>query len=160
MTKVIKVNQDELNKVSTEIKKKSNQIYDTYKKQVRKVLELSSECFTASGIDTNLILDTFDSTYKELNDKMNNIVEMLNNHVLQDYTDLNEQLLRKNSLEALHSASKIVTEVLDMNDDCYIYNVLYICKDIAKKQHINFNDWRNRWKIKRRTKNRTILNMG
>lgn len=117
MTKVIKVNQDELNKVSTEIKEKSNQIYDTYKKQVRKVLELSSECFTASGIDTNLILDTFDSTYKELNDKMNNIVEMLNNHILQDYTDLNEQLLRKNSLEALHTANKIVTEVLDMNED-------------------------------------------
>ena len=48
---------------------------------------------------------------------MNNIVEMLNNHILQDYTDLNEQLLRKNSLEALHSANKIVTEVLDMNED-------------------------------------------
>ena len=83
---------DSLKEAATKLEKQRASIYDTYTSQVVPVLDSSKECLKVSGVDTEETKTQFNKVYDNLNKKLEELVSVLNDKVIPNYTELVEIL--------------------------------------------------------------------
>lgn len=86
------VSLENLKNAATKLEKQRANIINTYNKKVVPVLDSSKECLKVSGVNTEETKAQFDSVYNNLNKQLKGLVNLLNNQVLPNYTELVEVL--------------------------------------------------------------------
>lgn len=79
---------DELKRVLASLKEQRDTINSTYNNSIKRVLESSTGCFTVSGLNNEVIITSFDNTFKKLNDNFNGLINVLENNVINTYSEL------------------------------------------------------------------------
>ena len=78
----------ELNSVVTALTNQRDSINSTYNNIIKKVLESSSSCFSVAGLDYSLVSTVFEDTFKTLNNNFTNLIDVLQNNVIRNYSEL------------------------------------------------------------------------
>ena len=84
----------ELKRVVSSLKSERDLIQNTYKSQIKSVLESSETCFKVAGLDYTSIINTFDSTFSMLYNRFNSLIEVLENNVIRNYDELSSALIQ------------------------------------------------------------------
>ena len=77
----------ELKKVLDSLKEQKEAINNT-KVTVDKVLESSASCFAVSGLDYSAISNSFNTTFKSLDNRFDALINALENGVIKNYSEL------------------------------------------------------------------------
>ena len=83
---------EELNKVLTSLKQQKEIISNEYKNNISKVLENSSSCISVSGLDMSSVTSAFQSTFNTLDRNFDTLINVLENNVIKNYTELAEAI--------------------------------------------------------------------
>ncbi|MBQ6497493.1 MAG: hypothetical protein IJI58_02125 [Bacilli bacterium] len=78
----------ELKTVLTSLKNQREAISNEYNNNIRRVLDSSSSCFSVAGLDYNTIIDTFDDTFSTMDKNFENLIYVLENNIIKNYTEL------------------------------------------------------------------------
>ena len=79
---------EELKRVLASLQEQRDIINNTYNNSIKRVLESSADCFTVSGLNNEMIIASFDDTFKNLNNNFNGLINVLENNVIKTYTEL------------------------------------------------------------------------
>lgn len=78
----------ELKAIAKSLDNQRDQIYTTYKNKVVPVLESSEKCFYIAGLNTKEIITNFNSIFNNVNTRLTNLVNVLNNDVIAQYNEI------------------------------------------------------------------------
>ena len=78
----------EIKTVLNSLKQQRDIINKSYSSDIKKVLESSNVCFQVAGLDTTEINQTIESTFKSINKNMNGLIDVLENDVIKNYTEV------------------------------------------------------------------------
>ncbi len=82
------VSLDELKQIANSLESQREQIYNTYNNKVKVVLQNTDKCFKVAGLKTTDILNSFNTTFKNINDGLSGLVNVLNNNVIPQYNEI------------------------------------------------------------------------
>ena len=82
------VSLDELKQIANSLESQREQIYNTYNNKVKVVLQNTDKCFKVAGLKTADILNSFNTTFKNINDGLSGLVNVLNNNVIPQYNEI------------------------------------------------------------------------
>ncbi len=85
----------DLKKVLSSLKSERDTINKVYTSQIKSVLESSQACFQVAGLNYTTILNSINTTFKNLNTNFNNLIDVLENDVIKNYDELLEALRQK-----------------------------------------------------------------
>ena len=88
------LNPVEITSIANNLKSKSEQIYNEYKKNCAPMMDLSKECLEISGINTTEYFQMLDDIYKKLNERLLRFSEFLINDIVAEYTTLSERAVK------------------------------------------------------------------
>jgi len=86
-SRVATIGIEDLKRVLASLKEQRDTIDSTYKK-IKQVLEASTSCFAVAGLDYSTIISIFDDTFTKINNRFNNLIDVLENNVISTYTEL------------------------------------------------------------------------
>lgn len=78
----------ELKAIAKSLDNQRDQIYTTYKNKVVPILESSEKCFYIAGLNTKEIITNFNSIFNNVNTRLTNLVNVLNNDVIAQYNEI------------------------------------------------------------------------
>ncbi len=79
---------EELKRVLTSLKNQRETIINEYKSNITKVLETSHDCISVSGLDMYAVTSAFDSTFNALEQNFDALIQVLENDIIKNYSDL------------------------------------------------------------------------
>ncbi len=115
------VSLDELKQIANSLESQREQIYNTYNNKVKVVLQNTDKCFKVAGLKTADILNSFNTTFKSINDGLSGLVNVLNNNVIPQY---NEIAIAIQQMFNRDFASQM-TELLSLNGYLVKNNTIY-----------------------------------
>ena len=83
-----KVTIEDLKLVLSSLKSQKETINSIYNGKIKSVLESSNSCLSVSGLDYSSIINTFDSTFNELDYNFETLISVLEKNVIGTYTEL------------------------------------------------------------------------
>ena len=94
MSELNNVNYDKasIEKVLAELKKQSEEIYDSYKNHIVDALVLSKNCIKVSGLDFAQTLTSFDQVFDKISDRLGTLTSFLQNNVITRYDALGAEI--------------------------------------------------------------------
>ncbi len=78
----------DLRQIAKSLESERNTLYSTYKNKIVPVLESTSSCFQVAGLDTTEIINSFNSIFNTLNDRLFSLINVLNTNVINNYNDM------------------------------------------------------------------------
>lgn len=79
---------EDLKRVLASLKEQRDIMNNTYNNSIKSVLESSTDCFRVSGLNNEMIIGSFDDTFKNLNNNFNGLINVLENNVIKTYSEL------------------------------------------------------------------------
>ena len=86
------VNVDELRGVANDLKTRKQAISDIYESKIKPALTSSEEAIVASGINFNDFIKTFNTIFNNLDGRLDNLVNVLNNKIIPNYDQLGSSI--------------------------------------------------------------------
>ncbi len=88
----IMVSIEELKSVLASLKKQKENLSSVYKGSISSVLESSNSCLAVANLDTSAIKSTFDSVFNDIDTNMDALINVLENKVIRNYSELAEAI--------------------------------------------------------------------
>ena len=82
------VNIDNLKKIAFNIDKKKDEIKTLYEMKIKSIVDFSKECIIKNGADYDKINNNFNELFNDLDNRLNILVDLLNNKIIPSYSDL------------------------------------------------------------------------
>lgn len=87
------VNSEELKIVASSIKTKSNSILEIYQSDIMNAINMGNECLQVSGLDSSILLSSFNKIFTNINDRISNLSDFLNNVVANEYDIVSSSII-------------------------------------------------------------------
>ncbi len=87
-TDTTSISLEELKVLSRALEQQKNSIYNAYKNDIVTVLETTKKCFSISGVDYSNIEQAFNSTFTNLNNGYEALIDVLNNKIIAQYSEV------------------------------------------------------------------------
>ena len=78
---------DSLKEISSSLQSQKDQISQSFNGEILPAIKASADCFKVSGLNMNEIITSFSSTFNNVNSSINDLVNILNNTVIKNYSD-------------------------------------------------------------------------
>ena len=101
----------QLKEISTSLDSEKQEIMNTYKNQILPVLNSSEKCFHVAGLNTNEIISSFDTIFKNVDGRISALTDALNNNVIKQYSEISaaiSQMFNNNFASELKSLLSII----------------------------------------------------
>ena len=109
------ISTEELKVVLNSLKTQRETIQTTYNSMIKKVLESSSSCFSVSGLDYTEIISAFDTTFKNLDNHFDSLINLLENGVIQRYSELAMALRKMFGVDFASQLSQLMGLTKEIN---------------------------------------------
>lgn len=87
------VNSEELKIVASSMKTKSNSILEIYQSDIMNAINMGNECLQVSGLDSSILLSSFNKIFTNINDRISNLSDFLNNVVANEYDIVSSSII-------------------------------------------------------------------
>lgn len=87
------VNSEELKIVASSMKTKSNSILEIYQSDIMNAINMGNECLQVSGLDSSILLSSFNKIFTNINDRIGNLSDFLNNVVANEYDIVSSSII-------------------------------------------------------------------
>lgn len=89
------VNSEELKIVASSMKTKSNSILEIYQSDIMNAINMGNECLQISGLDSSILLSSFNKIFTNINDRISNLSDFLNNVVANEYDIVSASIIKE-----------------------------------------------------------------
>ena len=109
----------ELKSIAKSLETERQQINSTYKSKIIPVLESSKKCFFVAGLDTQEIIENFNSIFNDTDTRLTNLINVLNNNVIAEYSEIAQAITKMFNSDF---ASKL-RSLLNLKNSIYVKNI-------------------------------------